>query len=148
MRTMLVGLGVAAALAVPVATADASGRPFLGGLTAQREPVVVKLSRDGREIARTSAALDLKCSDGARVTFTDDYERVPVSGSGRFHEAYDTGDVTNADGSHSRLRGSLHGRVTHAGTAISGTWTMTLTGSDDQGTYTCRSGPVRFSAGA
>lgn len=145
MRTMLVGLSMAAALGVPAATAQAGSQRFMGGLTRQHDPIVVKLSSNARRITETEAALDLKCSGGGEVTMTDGYADVKVARSGRFHARYDTGNVELGDHTHGRLASSLAGRVGHGGSLVSGTWKLAWTFTDTDGTVsTCRSGPVHF----
>lgn len=145
MRTMLVGISVAAALGAPVAAAQARSQPFMGGLTRQHDPIVIKLSSSGRAIVEADAALDLKCSDGGETTFTDEFSHVPVSRSGRFHDRFDSGVVDLGGGQQAREQDAIAGRVRRGGALITGTWRMTFTDTDAHGaTSTCRSGAVRF----
>jgi hypothetical protein len=143
MRTTLIAIGAATALAAP-SGALAAGTPFMGGLTSQHEPVVVQLSRDARVVRHANIALDLHCSDGTEFTFTDSDSDLPVSRAGRFGRHLDTGRFDNGDGTTGRVQATVHGRVRAGGADVRGTWTMTITEDDGTQQSVCSSRTVRF----
>jgi hypothetical protein len=143
MRTMVMAIGAAAALALP-AGAAASSAGFLGGLTSQHEPVVVKLAPNGRRVVTTHIALVLRCRSGEEFDFTDQFDDLPVSKSGRFGAHLDTGTVKNGPDDTVRVRAAVNGRMRHAGQEVSGTWKLMLTGTTDQQSVSCPSGRVHF----
>jgi hypothetical protein len=122
----------------------AGGRTHLGGLTAQRDPIVMWLAGGRRSVVRADAALELHCTVDGDMTLTDTFERVRIDRHGRFRTDFDSGTVTNRDGSTVRWRDALSGRVNAAGTAVHGAWSLRLDIQDGQTGETCSSGRVRF----
>jgi hypothetical protein len=118
----------------------------IGGFTSQDLPIVVKLSRDGRRVARTMVALELRCDSGDRFWIPDEYENLRISRRGRFSDSFVLPPTPNGGGETLAVTSSLSGRANAARTIVSGTWRMTATfhdtssGVDD----VCRSGKVSF----
>src|SRR3954452_7038969 len=93
-RTQLVmatALVAAAALAPPALARPAIDVSY-GGMTAAKWPVMVQLSRDGRQVAYAVAAWSAQCTDGP-YSDRETFDHIPVSAAGSFSKSYDTGDV-------------------------------------------------------
>jgi len=118
-----ISIGVIAALAIAAAVAPAAGaRPAAdvtyGGRTAAKWPVMVQLSRDGRQVTYAAAAWSANCS-GARYTDTEEFEEIPVSRSGRFSQSYDTGDFQDGTAT-VHAAASIDGKLNKQRTKIAG----------------------------
>src|SRR3954447_10666907 len=128
----------------------AGPQPFLAGLTSQQQPVLVRLSADGRTVARALTTLHLHCTSGATFYQPDGFANTHVSTLRRFRipsplppQAVDaTTSVT--------LSGSFAGQVDRTATRVSGgTWSMTATKKTPPtgpSPNPCTSGLARFSA--
>lgn len=121
-----------------------------GGVTSAGGPIVVEVSRDGREIVRATIAVQQKCQpSGMTFFFPDSYTHVPIKAAGAFRSAGEwsaalteppvTG-VTNTD--------SLSGSFNRAGTSVTGTWSLVsvFNGATGAPIDRCDSGAVSFTA--
>jgi hypothetical protein len=150
------GGGVLAAAATastserPTASAAAATGTVLGGRTSQGWPIVVELSKTGRQIVRMSAGLHLTCTSGGVVNLPDTYGKLTVSSSGKFSASFGPETQRNQDGTTTDFEGSITGKLNKARTKVSGKWQFKGTGHDATGavTDTCDSGTVRWSAKA
>jgi hypothetical protein len=134
MRRSIVLL-IAVAVAVSL-TGIASARPrakkpqppgvVFGGQTAQRWPIVLEVSHDGRQVVRIDAALDVKCvTTGATSVFSDGYQHVPLSATGSFTSSFGPStNVTLLSGQKGDLSGRIKGKLNARGTSGSGTWSL------------------------
>jgi hypothetical protein len=158
-RLALVGAAAAAAvLAVPL-TAPASTHSFrtsaatkpaavvLGGVTAQGGPVVLEMSRNGRQVVRAVSSLRLTCTSGAIFTLFDGYQKLPVKNR-KFSLSFGPQVVRNADGTTTDLEGSISGTLNKARSRATGRWQFKGTDRDAAGvvTDTCDSGAISWSA--
>lgn len=141
-----------AALAAPAATgsalaAGATPSGTYGGVTGQGFPVIVDVSRSGRQVVRTVAAVRLSCTSGGIATLPDGYVRLPLSPTGRFSATFGPQTVRNTDGTTTDVEGSMSGAFNAARTKASGRWSLKLTEHDGTGavTDTCQAS-VRWSA--
>jgi hypothetical protein len=149
----LSGLAVAVAVALgaptsaPAAPQATGGGVVFGGLTSQRWPVVVEFSRDGRKVVLASVALSLKCGTGGE-NLGDEYTRLPLSKTGRFHGSYGPVRVDNADGSFDVYTSKVTGASNRARSKLSGTWRLVDAEHNVAGvlTDTCDSGSVHWKA--
>src|SRR4051795_4671742 len=66
----------------------AGPQPFLAGLTSQQQPVLVRLSADGRTVARALTTLHLHCTSGATFYQPDGFANTHVSTLRRFRITY------------------------------------------------------------
>ena len=87
------GLALAAALAVavpmaatasshvadPSARSSGAGGLVYGGQTSQGWPVVIQVSRNGRQVVRAITAVHLECTNGEFSNIPDAYVRLPVN---------------------------------------------------------------------
>jgi hypothetical protein len=145
---VLAGLGLVALSATPALAAGP--RPFLAGLTSQQQPVLLRLSADGRTVSRALTTLRLHCTSGATFFLPDEFINVHVSTLRRFRVTYalppESIDATTSIAQ----SGSFAGRVDRTATRVSGgTWSITQVVKDPTTgavTDTCTSGLVRFSA--
>lgn len=142
-------------LALPlllVLAAAAQARPLAagqgvvwGGLNAQRDPVVIQLSANGRKVQLMVFSIDLKCNDG---TFTqeDGYTGLTVTKAGAFHDSYAGNEQSHADGTKSVFGGSVSGKLQKATGRGSGTMRLSEDDFDAKGTQTdhCASGTVKY----
>jgi len=104
-------------------------------------PVVIQVSRDGREVVRMAAAVPLRCQpSGNMLVLPAAFAHVPIAASGAFQASVEAheGDVT--------LVSSVTGRFNPAMTAVATAWTMKVTGPNAGATDTCESGASTFTA--
>src|SRR5579864_1545640 len=78
---------VALATIVPIASARArmssdNAGVFLGGFTAQHEPVAIEVAKTWRRIPMMRIALDMHCTSGNTPVFTDSWARLPIGPHG------------------------------------------------------------------
>jgi len=146
---VLGGLVLAAAAAATPALA-AGPQPFLAGVTSQQQPVLVRMSADGRTVARAITTLHLHCTSGASFYLPDGFTTTRVSALRRFRLTYAL-PAQSVDATTSiTVSGSFGGQVDRTGTRVSaGTWSMTTVEKNPTTgavTDTCTSGLVHFSA--
>lgn len=141
-------LGVAvAALLVPAAPATAAPSGVVyGGETKQDWPIVVRLARDGKSVAKVVVALSLACNSGSPIVNKDRYDKLKLSASGRFSDSYGPVTTENGDGTTTDYRGTLEGKL--AGGRITGTSRLTGDFYDATGKLvdTCDSFKVTWTA--
>ena len=104
-------------------------------------PVVIQVSRDGREVVRMAATVPLRCQpSGNMLVLPAAFAHVPIAASGAFQASVEAheGDMT--------LVSSVTGRFNPAMTAVTTTWTMKVTGPNAGATDTCESGASTFTA--
>ena len=139
-----------AALAVTgsalAATATPSGT--YGGVTGQGFPVIVDVSKTGRQVVRAVVAVRLTCTAGGVATLPDSYQRLTVSKTGRFSSSFGPQTVRNPDGTTTDVQGSMSGAFNAARTKVSGKWSFKLTDHDATGavTDTCSLASVSWTA--
>ena len=143
------GLALAAGAGATPALA-AGPQPFLPGLTSQQQPVLLRLSADGRTVSRALTTLRLHCTSGATFFVPDGFTNVRVSTLRRFRLSYALPPQPVDATTSVTLSGSFAGQVDRTRTRISGgTWSMTQVVTNPTTgavTDTCTSGLVRFSA--
>ena len=146
----LAGLAVtAAAGATPVVAAGP--QPFLAGLTSQQQPVLLRLSADGRTVTRALTTLRIHCTPSNATFFLPDgFRNVRVSTLRRFRVTFTQPPQTVDATTTLTPSGSFSGQVDRTRTRVSGgTWSLTLVQKNSTTgavTDTCTSGLVRFSA--
>ena len=105
-------------------------------------PVVIQVSRDGREVVRMAATVPLRCQpSGNMLVLPAAFAHVPIAASGAFQASVETheGEMTFAN--------SVTGRFNPAMTAVTTTWTTKITGPNTVGSDTsCESGASIFTA--
>jgi len=121
-----------------------------GGVTSAGGPVVVEVSRDGREIVRATIAVQQKCQPSGLTFFTPDYyTHVPISATGVFHASEEwSAPLTEPPITGVTNTGSLSGRFNRAGTSVTGTWSLlsVFNGATGAAVERCESGSVSFTA--
>jgi hypothetical protein len=143
MLSPMAGMAMAAE---PEASASAGSVLVLGGVTRQHLPVVIELSRNGRQIKRASAALSMDCSAGGGIVAPDLWTRVRVSKRGAFRTTYRDA-YQEKDGTRVQEFDSFAGKVNRRRTAIRGRWSLRLVFTKPDGAVdSCDSGSVRISA--
>ena len=139
--------GVLLAAAAPGAASAATKLKGVsyGGFTPQGLPVVVEVAKNGRTIARTTIAIELKCTSGAMVTLPDTYGMAVKKR--KFKAAFKE-SADNGDGTSTTHEGHVSGAFNKARTKVSGKWTLVSVTRDAAGTVldTCTSGTVRWKA--
>lgn len=145
---VVVGLVLAAACATPALAAGL--QPFLPGVTSQQQPVLVRLSADGRTVSRALTTLHLHCTSGVTFYLPDSFTNTHVSTLRHFRLTYSLPPQSVDATTSITLSGSFAGQVDRTGTRVSGgTWSMTSVAKNPSTgavTDTCTSGLVRFSA--
>jgi len=135
---------------LPVASGAAIKQPtgagVFGGMTSQKQPVVVEVSKNGRKVTSAYTVLMLTCTSAPSdpFWFPDDYRALPIRSGGfgtPFTDAFTEGGVL-VD-----VKGAIKGKLNRRRTRITGTWTLSLTSKNAAGATidTCTSA-VRFSA--
>ena len=147
---VLAGLAVTAAAGVTPALA-AVPQPFLAGLTSQQQPVLLRLSADGRTVTRALTTLRIHCTPSNATFFLPDgFTNVHVSTLRRFRTTFTEPPQTLDPTTTLTASGSFSGQVDRTRTRVSGgTWSLTLVQKNSMTgavTDTCTSGLVRFSA--
>jgi hypothetical protein len=146
-RTGLVVLVTTIGLAVPATSAHAaaSGVVF-GGVTAQKWPVIVEVSKDRREVVQAAIGFTLTCNVGGTVANYDRYRKLVISRAGKFSSSFGPDTTTNPDGTKTVFSGTIAGQV--KGSRAKGTWQLSSIDQDAAGntTKTCDSGKVSWSA--
>jgi hypothetical protein len=145
-------------LAAPTATATprdlpsrassaASAGVVYGGVTAQRNPIVLEFNKRRGRLVRAVAALDFSCAAGGGYTYVDSLVGVRVSKKGKFATSF-TQTVRNDDRTTTDFAISLSGALNEARTKVSGKWAEKITEFDTAGatTDTCDAGTVNWTA--
>ena len=122
-----------------------------GGVTSAHAPVVIEVSRDGREVVRAAMAVPVQCqmtgqADNPTLFLPVDYTHVPISATGAFHEGK---EKTESEAGHTTtVTGRLSGAFNRAGTSVTGTWSLAFVVHDATGAVVgqCDSGAVSFTA--
>ena len=138
---------VAAVTLAPPALARPAADVTFGGKTSAKWPVMVQLSRDGRQVAYAVAAWSVKCTDGNLLAEQAEFEQIPVSARGKFAKSLDTGDYQ--DGSATvRYAASISGKVNKSRSRITGTVRVMLSDKDPVNGIdsTCDTGTVSYLA--
>lgn len=144
--TLTAGSAAGAAV-VPPGAGPANGH-VLGGMTAQRWPVVITISANGKRIQAAQAGLVLTCSSGDGFPVPDAWGDVPLQANGGVNVAAGILPSTgNSAGSVTGGSDTFTGRLNRKRATFSGTWQLKLnflmsSGQIDQ----CDSGRVAFSA--
>ena len=115
-------------------TASASGTVY-GGLTAQRFPVVIETSKNGRSVLHANIAIRLSCTSGQIATVPDNYDRLSVKGH-KFSAAFGPATNRNDDGTTTDFEGTMSGTFNKARTKVSGTWSFKASDHDTGGAIT------------
>ena len=146
-HTAVVAAVVAAATLAPAALARPSVDVTYGGRTAAKWPVMVQLSRDGRQVVYAVAAWQADCGGGSPVSDSEEFAQIPVSRSGKFARSYDTGDVQDGT-STARAAASITGKLNKQRSKITGSVRVMLSVKDaSQGLdVTCDTGTVSYVA--
>jgi hypothetical protein len=136
---------VAAALA-PAALARPSADVTYGGRTAAKWPVMVQLSRDGRQVTYAVAAWTATCND-VRFTDSEEFEKLPMSAAGKFSESYDTGDYQEGSAT-LHFAASIKGTLNKRRSKITGTVRVMSSVRDlaNGVDFTCDTGTVKYVA--
>lgn len=138
-------MGATALATEPQGSASARGVHVLGGLTSQGFPVLVEVSRSGRQVKRIVAGLRMHCGQDGRITEPERWLRLPVSRRGAFRASYR--DSFSDQGAQVTVSDSLVGKVNARRTAVSATWRLTMVVREPNGTVdSCDSGNVRVTA--
>jgi hypothetical protein len=124
-----------------------------GGFTTQDYPVVLELSKTGRQIVKASIVLDLKCAVPPDASLPDSYTKLPISAAGKF--AY-TAPVTRIPATPTTpaidVSGTITGQIDKAKTRIKGTWQLKIVSHDPMDptgvavSDTCDSGVLHYTA--
>lgn len=148
---LTVGAALAVPLTAPASTQTASSAAttgvVFGGLTAQQWPVMVELSKNGRQVVRAASGLRLNCTSGGFYNVPDRYARLTVKNR-KFSFRFGPTTERNADGTTTDFEGSISGSINKARSKVSGRWQLKATEHDAAGavTDTCDSGSVSWSA--
>lgn len=161
-RMLAVAALTSLAVAGPIAVAQgASSRAkvtqgvVFGAVTSQGYPVVIQLSKTGRQVVRATIGMDLTCQVPPEITIPDDVEKLRVSAAGRFSAEQPVTRIPAdpAAGTPALdVSAKLTGTVNKARTQIKGTWQRKIViynPADPTGTAvldTCDSGVLRFTA--
>ena len=141
---------VAAVLAVTSLAPAALARPSVdvtyGGKTSAKWPVMVQLSRDGRQVVYAVAAWRADCG-GTPISDSEEFAQIPVRRSGKFAKSYDTGEFQDGT-STVHAAASITGKLNKQRSKITGSVRVMLSVKDaSQGVdVTCDTGTVSYVA--
>jgi hypothetical protein len=137
---------VAAATLAPPALARPATDVTYGGKTTAKWPVMVQLSRDGRQVAYAVAAWSAQCTDGP-YSDQETFDHIPVSAAGSFSRSYDTGDVQQGTAT-VHYAASITGKVNKRRSRITGTVRVMQHYADPSAGVdsTCDTGTVKYVA--
>jgi hypothetical protein len=128
---------------------------FYGGVTAQDYPVVLQLSKTGRQVVKANIVLDLKCKAPPEASLPDSYTKLPINAEGKFsYTAPVTRIPANPPAGTPALdvSGTITGQVDKAKTRIKGTWQLKVVAYDSMDPTgkgvldTCDSGVLHYTA--
>lgn len=120
-----------------------------GGASSQGWPIAIEVSKDGRQVVRALAGIELKCTSGDSMRIPDAYVKVPLSAKGKFSASFGPMQIgTTPEGQKVMGQGSAAGSRNAAATKMKGTWKLTTTFIDPAGATvdTCDSGNVNWTA--
>jgi hypothetical protein len=145
-------VGAAAPLAataptVAPAKAPAPSGVVFGGHTAQSWPIVVEVSRNGRQVVRVDVGLQLKCTpSGAALNLRDGFRRLPLSLTGSFKASFTSNPFDVGNGHTAVAISAVKGKLNVARTSGVGTWSLQIVEKDASGATvdTCSSGLVTW----
>lgn len=129
----------------------ASAGVVFGGVTSALAPVVIEVSRDGREVVQAAMAVPAQCQASAQsgsptLLLPAHYTHLPISATGAFQEGGET--TTSEAGNTMTLTEHLSGQFNRARTSVTGTWSLAVVIHDASGGTVgqCDSGAVSFAA--
>lgn len=130
------------------ATTAGAGGTVYGGVTAQRFPVVIETSKNGRKVVEATIAIRLTCASGGAVILPDGYRGLSVNRKRKFSASFGPVTSRNDDGTTTDFEGSISGAFNKARTKVSGKWSFKVTDHDAAGALTdsCDSGSVSWTA--
>ena len=137
-------LGVAAA---PATSKAPSGSVF-GGATQQDWPIVVTLDKARTQVRRVVVGLDMTCTSGDHFSTNDGFQRVKLSGKGRFSAKVGPERI-DAGGSPADVESKVIGRMAKDRATMRGVWSLKVTFYDAAAANvadTCESGLVAWTA--
>jgi len=119
-----------------------------GGVTSSHAPVVIQVSRNGREVVEATMAVPCLFSLPAPATLflPNDYTHLSISATGAFQGKY---EKTESEGGNTDTgTGQVSGQFNRAMTSVTGTWSFAVVGHNAFGTTVaqCDSGAVSFTA--
>ncbi|MFI5008830.1 MAG: hypothetical protein ACHQDY_00980 [Solirubrobacterales bacterium] len=117
-----------------------------GSVTAAGFPVVIEVSRDGREVVRATIAVPVKCQSGGEPVISDYFAHVPISATGAFQ---DSDEGTSSEGAQTMtFTNRMTASINPLATSVAGTWSIAVLVRDASGATIdhCDSGAVSFTA--
>jgi hypothetical protein len=120
-----------------------------GGVTSTHAPVVIQVSRDGRQVVEAAMAVPCLFSvpiPGVTVFLPHWYTNLPISATGAFQEK--TERTESEAGNTQTVTGHVSGQFNRAMTSVTGTWSLAIVTHDATGAIVgqCDSGSVSFTA--
>ena len=148
LRSCLAAVAVTAGATAlpPVVEAKPTAGIVYGGKSAAKWPVMVAVSRDGRQVSYAVAAWRTACTDGTGSD-TEEFENIPLSAGGKFAKSYDTGDYQDGTAT-VRFAGSIDGKLNKRRSKITGTVRVMFSVKDPVNgvDYACDTGTVKYTA--
>jgi hypothetical protein len=125
---------------------------MFGGVTSSHAPVVIQVSRNGREVVEATMAVPCLFSVPApaptpvTLLLPNDYTHLTISATGAFQGKYE--QTVSEVGNTSTGTGQLSGQFNRAMTSVTGTWSFAVVAHNAFGTTVgqCDSGAVSFTA--
>jgi hypothetical protein len=120
-----------------------------GGVTSTHAPVVIQMSRDGRQVVEATMAVPCLFSlpiPDVTVFVPNYYMHLPISATGAFQEK--TERTESEAGNTATVTGHVSGQFNRAMTSVTGTWSLAIVTHDATGAIVgqCDSGAVSFTA--
>jgi hypothetical protein len=144
-RGALAAIAITAAMA-PIAQARPAAGVTYGGKTSAKWPIMVQVSRDGRQVSYAIAAWSTTCTDGPYGD-TEEFAQIPISATGKFGVSYDSGDYQQGSATlHNAVL--LDGKLNKRHSKITGKVRVMFSVKDPANNvdYTCDTGTVAYVA--
>jgi hypothetical protein len=122
---------------------------MFGGVTSTHAPVVIHVSRDGREVVEATMAVPCLFSlpvPGITLPVPNYYAHLSISATGAFQEK--TERTESEAGQTATVTGRISGQFNRAMTSVTGTWSLAIVDHGATGAVEgqCDSGSVSFTA--
>jgi len=140
-----------AAVAKPPANPLPAAGKVLGGLTSQRQAVVLAIAKKDKQVTQVVTSLNMKCTTGDQFFVPDGWAKLPIAHNGAVKVGVTIPSDTSTGGTITGGTDTFTGKLNAKKATFSGKWELKLDFSmtDSTGatvTDQCDSGPVTFKA--
>jgi hypothetical protein len=135
------------ALTVGFTLPGTASAAVFAGVTSEGDPIVIEISKDGRQVKRASTAMTYRCSNGFSGPARFVTPPTPLSARGKFSLRWRGVRGTAGDGTRYSDTGFVSGTLDVRRGVVHGQWKETETGTHSDGAkYDCTTSTIRFTA--